>query len=207
MTGPTVKVVSLNTMPVMPIWTRLGYREKTADQQAIRPKYEPIIQRLVNETRVRVFFLEKNIQIENNEVVLGAHRFSSTLIQTRFAQARSVYLLGASAHPDDMLLLERYHEQDMQQAVVLDAILSEKVDFGLDFIEKELTVDLRRQGMKSGQRLSCGYSDFALENQQYFYQELGFEKYGIRINERHILSPEKTVTALLPLYGLEKEHE
>jgi len=97
-------------------------------------------------------------------------------------------------------------EGDIHQAVIMDAVLSEKVDYALDFIEKEITVELRRTGRHFGQRLSCGYDDFLLENQRFFYQVLNFANYGIQINERNILFPEKTVTALLPVYRLEYHH-
>jgi len=63
MTEPTVKVVTLNSMPQMPIWTRLGYRKKRADREVIRHRYEPIIEQLVSETRVRIFYLEKKFRL------------------------------------------------------------------------------------------------------------------------------------------------
>ncbi|MCK5241596.1 hypothetical protein KAR34_04020 [bacterium] len=207
MPAPTVKLVTLNNMPRMPVWTRLGYREKTMDKAALGPKYETMLEQFVNETQVRIFYVEKSFAIENNENVIAKYHFTSTLIRERFAGVRKVMLLGASVVKEDYQKLLRLLQTDMQQAVVLDAVLAEKVDFALDFIERELAVSMRRVGRRLGRRLSCGYSDFALEHQRYFFTTLGFAEYDITINERFILSPEKTVTALAPIHEQEQTHE
>ncbi len=207
MAAPTVKLVSLNTMPRMPIWTRLGYCEKTTDKAALGPKYETMLEQFVNETKVRIFYVEKNFASKNNENMIEDYCFTSTLVRGRFAGVRKVMLLGASAVKEDFQQLLRLQQTDMQQAVVLDAVLAEKVDFALDFIERELAVSMRRMGRQLGRRLSCGYGDFALEHQRYFFTTLGFAEYGITINERFILSPEKTVTALAPIHEQEQTHE
>lgn len=93
----------------------------------------------------------------------------------------------------------------MQDAVILDAVLSEKADFGLDFIEQELTLEWRRSGRIAGRRVSCGYGDFSLEHQQFFHRILEFNHFGIRLSDKFILDPEKTVTALLPIYSGAKQ--
>jgi hypothetical protein len=63
-----------------------------------------------------------------------------------------------------------------------------------------VTIELNRTGRYIGRRFSCGYGDFSLNYQQFFYEILEFEKYGIKINDKNILFPEKTVTALLPVF-------
>ncbi|MCD4814583.1 hypothetical protein K8S19_12945 [bacterium] len=196
-----VKILPLNTVPRMPIWTRLGYREKTAAKDEILPKYEPIIERFVMESKVRVFYMEKAFSIEQDVIVLPDYRFQSNLIRERFSKAEKVFCLGASVMLENYTELQHYQEQgNMEMASILDAVLSEKVDFGLDFIEQEIGVETRRTGCSLGRRLSCGYGDFFLSHQQYFFKALNFAAYGITINDRNILFPEKTVTALLPVF-------
>lgn len=195
-----VRLISLHAMPQMPIWTRLGFRERTASPD-IQPQYQALIGQFVRETQVRVFYIEKNLKIENNVIQINEHRFRSQLVEKRCLGAERVFLLGASARAEDMQRLEEFQQsQNMEQAVILDAVLSEKVDYALDFVEKELTVELRRSGLVFGPRLSCGYGDFSLENQGYFFQALDFAQHGIRLSPQNILIPEKTVTALAPVF-------
>jgi hypothetical protein len=199
-----VSLVPLHAMPTAPIWTRLGYREQRAERDQIIPKYQPMIDRWLRETQVRLFSRKARLQIGNEEVMVDHHRFHSRLVQERCAGAKQVYLLGASARPEDIHRWQTLQElNQLEEAVVLDAVLSEKVDYALDFLEQEINQELRRAGQVLGPRLSCGYGDFALENQGYFYGALDFSHYGITLTPQYLLIPEKTVTALAPVRQLE----
>ncbi len=199
-----VRLVPLHTMPMAPIWTRLGYRAQHADRSEIVPKYQPVIDRFLRETQVRLFSREERFTSTEEAAVIGDHRFRSRLVQDRCAGAERVYLLGAAVRQEDIQRWQSLQEQNqLEEAVVLDAVLSEKVDYALDFLEQELNQELRRTSRVLGPRLSCGYGDFALENQGYFYQALEFSRYGILLTPQHLLVPEKTVTALAPVRLLE----
>jgi cobalamin-dependent methionine synthase I len=115
--------------------------------------------------------------------------------------------MGAAARPQDVARLRDWQAAgELRSAVVLDAVLSEKADFGLDFIEQAVAQERRAQGATLGQRLSCGYGDFSLEHQDFFYNTLELSRHGIRLNERHIFEPEKTVTGLLPIFAGDASH-
>lgn len=199
-----VSLVSMHPMPEEPIWTRLGYRQKTSDQTLILSKYQSLIKRFLRETQIRLFYREAGFQAEGDLVAVDRHRFSSRLVAERCAGAQRVYLLGASVRQEDFRQLQSLQEQNrLEEAVVLDAVLSEKVDYALDFIEKGVNLELRRKGQVMGARLSCGYGDFSLENQRFFYNVLEFSRYGIILTPQYLLIPEKTVTGLAPVRPLE----
>jgi hypothetical protein len=165
----TEKVLRLNQMPVQPILTRLGYRESRADAAAILPKYGPLIERFVRETRVRIVYREAGFQVTADGVRLDDYAVETRLLRDRFQGADSVLLVAASILAEDFNQVQHLTEAgELQQAVVLDAVLSEKTDYALDFIQQELSAELRRAGRRFGQRLSCGYSDFSLSHQRYF---------------------------------------
>lgn len=201
-----VKVLPLPNMPKKLIYTRLGYREKTADKESIFSKYDSVIEEYLRTTKIRIFYKKKAFHIEDAFCHIEGYRFKSDLIRKRFANIREVFLIGATCMKEDFEKIKNFEAQgDLQQAVILDGVLSEKVDWALDFLEKELSAELRRQGKILGQRLSCGYNDFSLQNQAFFYDELEFEQYGITLNENFLMIPEKTVTALLPVKAIELE--
>ena len=203
MTEPVAKWLSLTHMPLATIYTRLGYREGYSDKAAIRAEYESLLQQWVASTRIRVFYLFQPFAVKNGICRLGAHEFTSNLIAERFARASRTLLMAASADPADFEKIQKFAEAgDLKTSVMLDAVLSEKVDYALDFLETEITVQIRREGRQLGQRLSCGYGDFQLENQRYFVSALQLNRQGITLDERFILHPEKTVTALAPVYDL-----
>jgi hypothetical protein len=202
MTEPIVKWAPLTHMPLTTIYTRLGYREGHSDQAAIRAEYEPLLRQWVASTRIRVFYLFQPFAVENGKCRLGTHVFGSRLIAERFTHSARVLLMAASADPADFEKIQKFSEAgDLKTSVVLDAVLSEKVDFALDFLETEIKVQFRREGQILGPRLSCGYGDFKLENQRHIFESLQLGHYGLTLDDRFILHPEKTVTALAPVYA------
>ncbi|NTV51677.1 MAG: hypothetical protein HGA76_01500 [Candidatus Firestonebacteria bacterium] len=202
MTQPVVQWAPLTHMPLAAVYTRLGYRAGYSDKTVIQAEYEALLKHWVATTRVRIFYLFQPFGVENGICRLGAHAFASRLIAERFARASRTLLMAASADPADFEKIQKFSEAgDLKTSVVLDAVLSEKVDFALDFLETELKVQFRREGQLLGARLSCGYGDFKLENQQVLFETLGLANYGITLDERFILHPEKTVTALAPIYA------
>jgi hypothetical protein len=200
MAEPMVKWIRLAHMPLAPIYTRLGYREGFSEP-AIRVEYEPLLRHWVADTRIQVFYAFEPFALEPTGCRLGNHAFVSRLIADRFAQAQNALVMAASADPPDYAKIRQFADSgDLKQSVILDAVLSEKVDFALDFLETELTVEIRREGRRLGPRLSCGYGDFDLSNQQYFFETLRLGRYGITLDERCVLNPEKTVTAVAPVF-------
>ncbi len=194
-------------MPRQPIYRRLGQRQTQADHEAGMGAYASRIERFVAETQVLMVYVEKSLRLQGAEVDLEGYRFSSRMVAERFAGAGAALVMGASVRPEDFGRLRGFQDEgDLQQAVLLDAVLSEKVDFALDFVEQEMRVELGRSGRRPGRRLSCGYGDFALEQQKYFYATLELARHGITLSDRFILSPEKTVTALLPIYQEKEDH-
>lgn len=195
-----VNVLALPNMPVKRIMTRLGYREKTADKTRILSKYEKIIERYARTLKVRVFAVQKKFSIIDGQCDIEGYRFKSDLISRRLAGIKDVFLIGASCMPEDYRQIKEFEaDGHLEQAVILDGALSEKVDWALVFLEKEISATLYRFGQIPGSRLSCGYGDFVISHQRYFFEQLQFEKYGIYLTDNYLLMPEKTVTALLPV--------
>lgn len=198
-----VKVLSLPNMPSQAIMTRLGYREKTADKATILSRYQGKIDQYARSLKIRVFYIKKQFTIVGQQCDIEGYRFESNLVKSRLAEVNEVFLIGASCLDEDYQQLKAFETAgELQQAVILDSALSEKVDWSLTVLEKELGFQLRQQGKVLGPRLSCGYGDFALQNQRYFYEQLEFQKYGIALNESYLMIPEKTVTALLPVKNI-----
>ncbi len=124
-----VKVLPLPNMPVKLIMTRLGYREKTADKEIILSKYENLITQYARSLKVRIFYKKKLFSIVADQCDIEGYRFESNLIKTRFANVKEVFLIGASCMAEDFQKIKDFEETgQLEQAVILDGALSEKVD-------------------------------------------------------------------------------
>ena len=86
---------------------------------------------------------------------------------------------------------------DGNAALIYDAVGGEVTDAAMDYLQKYVNKNLSRSGEKlSAKRFSPGYSDLNLEAQRDIFRILELEKFGLELNERMLILPEKSVTAL-----------
>jgi hypothetical protein len=201
---PIDKLIPLVTLPLENVLRRLGYRKGKTDESQ-RVAWEPEIRKLMAITPIRVIYKEQTITIQGSQIDIQGYRFTSEMVAQRFGSPTLAVLMAATL-PLDLYekSLQEKTASSLNSLVLADAVFSEKVDAGLDFLEHELKSLYARQNRVLGNRLSCGYGDFNLQHQKYFIAELGLERFGVKISENFILYPEKTVTALLPIYPIEK---
>ncbi len=77
-------------------------------------------------------------------------------------------------------------------ALILDAI----ADGLLDWLEKYLQINLRRENKFLTKRFSPGYGDLNLNVQKKIHKHLNLKKIAIKITSKNILIPEKSVIAI-----------
>lgn len=92
---------------------------------------------------------------------------------------------------------ESFKNRDGGSAVIYDAVGSETAEAAVDWINTYISRELKRRGESlTSMRFSPGYGDFLLENQRYFFELLKLADFGVKLTERYIFVPEKTVTAI-----------
>jgi len=92
---------------------------------------------------------------------------------------------------------ESFKNGDGASAVIYDAVGSETAEAAVDWINTYISRELKRRGESlTAMRFSPGYGDFLLENQRHFFELLKLEDFGVKLTERYIFIPEKTVTAI-----------
>ena len=92
--------------------------------------------------------------------------------------------------------INKFMVSDRTLAIILDAAATCAIESSLDDLEKELEGKLTS-------RYSCGYGDLPIEAQKQICQVLDtHRKIGVFVNESFMLSPQKSVTAII---GIEDE--
>lgn len=86
-------------------------------------------------------------------------------------------------------------------SLIIDATASETADAGLDWMQNFLDKLLSKEGLGLTRRYSPGYGDLDLSAQKPIFEALELQRIGISINDRFILSPEKSVIAVAGVKG------
>lgn len=121
-------------------------------------------------------------------------RSVSDLLSKSFA---AVFFCATAGSAITEASAESFRNGDGTSAVIYDAVGSETAEAAVDWINTYIARELRRRGEGlTPMRFSPGYGDFLLENQKQFFELLRLEDFGVKLTERYIFVPEKTVTAI-----------
>ena len=122
----------------------------------------------------------------------------SDLLSDSFAVIIMAVTIG---YKIDTVISEEVHSGNYQSAFVYDVIGSEAAEAVAVSLYTFLSSLARQEKFTLTKRFSPGYGDFSLENQKLLFQELSLEDLNIKINDKHVLSPRKSITAVI---GVEK---
>lgn len=98
-------------------------------------------------------------------------------------------------------LITRYNHVSPSKALIMQALGAERVEALCDLFNARITEEALSRGMKTKPRFSPGYGDLPLEVQKDFMTLLDCAHLiGINLNESLLMSPSKSVTAVIGLY-------
>lgn len=124
--------------------------------------------------------------------------FKSKGIAKLLAASDEIVLMAATSGAEvAKKIFDEVQNGDVTFGVILDAVASQNTDAILDWIMGFLNKVLSREGKKlTKHRYSPGYGDLNLEYQKIIYQLLNLERLDLKLTEKYMLVPEKSVIAL-----------
>lgn len=87
-------------------------------------------------------------------------------------------------------------EEPVHRQLVFDAVGSELAEMEADRLEAEYRAHCERQALECSDRFSPGYCDWPLEGQAVIAAALDFERVGVRLSPRFVMTPRKSVSAV-----------
>ncbi len=116
-----------------------------------------------------------------------------SLANKRFSSCKGLIVVLATLGMESELLLKRQFALNAKNAVILDAVFTDKLEKFLDNAEKELSDKFGELTV----RISCGYGDLPIQLQKPLFDVLDGNRIGVTINESFMLFPNKSVIALI----------
>lgn len=145
--------------------------------------------------RAEAYGLER---VSEEAVAIAGITVKSRLLSKMLSQSTMAYVMCAAIPQNDVDKINKAMQRgDGLLALVLDAYASEYVDGALDVIIQRKNEALKRTGQRlTSKRFSAGYGDLEIKYQKDFYDLLGMQSLGVNINDRFLLTPEKSVIAV-----------
>ena len=122
---------------------------------------------------------------------------SRSIVKLLVNSSAAVFFSATAGPAIVEIAAEAFKSGDGASAVIYDAVGSETAEAAVDWLNMYIAGELKRRGESlTSMRFSPGYGDFLLENQRHFFELLKLADFGIKLTDRYIFMPEKTVTAI-----------
>jgi len=140
-------------------------------------------------------------QIDISVVVIGGITINSKNLAKHLTDCRRAVLLAATLGPQADTLIRRYSVQDMEKAVVAQAVCAAMIEAYCDEItgkiENEFTQNKELCGLHPVTRFSPGYGDFDIAHQKDILNLLNCRRIGLTLTDGNMLIPSKSITAVI----------
>ncbi len=155
----------------------------------------------------RVSYGEFPVSMDGEWVDLGFTRSRSEDLRRALSCAAGVIVFSATVGIEMDRLIARYSRISPAKALLFQAIGAERVESLCARFEKDMRKEYQPSGWKIRPRFSPGYGDIPLSMQRDILNVLDASRQiGVTLNESLVMSPTKSVTALMaitPLRGRE----
>ena len=127
-------------------------------------------------------------------------------IHTLLQDCRQVVLFAITLGEEAEILIRRAGLRSPTDALVLDACASAACEAACDKLQALLEGQLCVDGLHPTDRFSPGYGDLPLEMQRDIFAALDCSRHiGVSLNESLLMSPSKSVSAIIGLNGENSE--
>lgn len=179
----------------------LGYSKVNITYKDIR-MLSPMIEEARKNINPRGCYRRFELELkDNDEIVLPYGTVTSRHLSINLKGCHGIYMIAATigAPFDRMMIKERV--SSMSRAAIFQAIGATAVESFVENMCDKLAMDSAAQGEQLKHRYSPGFGDYDLSHQVGFFKSLQPERYaGITLNDSLIMSPEKSVTAIIGIY-------
>lgn len=140
------------------------------------------------------------LKMEGQEIAFGECRFGSKDLAKRLEDCVEVVLFAAtSGFPLDRLI-EKYKRTEPATAYVLSMVGTEHTEALCNQFCRQLEREAGQESLEPVLRYSPGYGDLPLTVQKDIFRQLDITKrIGVTLNESMLMTPVKTVTAIVGL--------
>lgn len=181
----------------------LRYAGCKGENEGLRSLMEECIKEAEDKLSYRVCYRKFPVTIEEDRVCFDFFSFSSCDLAKNLNGCKEAVFFAATVGLELDRLIAKYGCLSPSKALFMQAIGAERVEALCDSFCRSLA---ETEGKCLSPRFSPGYGDLPLEAQKVFFSVLECEKrIGLTLNDSLLMSPTKSVTAVVGIGGKEQK--
>lgn len=147
----------------------------------------------------RICYKEFDVKSSDNGLDLSFCTTDSKSLKKLLENSKRVLLFAATIGFDIDRKITKYSKLNPAKALIFQAIGTERVESLCDTFVEDIK---NEKGYIITQRFSPGYGDLPLEMQRDVFKALDcYKNIGVTLNDSLLMSPSKTVTAIIGIQG------
>ena len=171
-----------------------GARQATPEVSAL---LEEALQEAQSCLSYKVCWQKLPVQMCGSELDLTFAKTHSERLRQHLEYCSHIILLGATVGIRLDRLIARYGKTSPAKALLLQAIGAERIEALCNAFSQKIEKISAEEGLNTTSRFSPGYGDLPLELQRDIFRTLNCGKIGLTLNDSLIMSPSKSVTAII----------
>lgn len=184
-----------------PAWNRkeiARYARAKVDDPRISALIDACIAEAQPLLEYRVCYTIDDIERSDDQLSFCGIHTTSSVIKKALNGCEKVILFAATVGAQFDRLITRYGKLEPSKALIYQAIGAERIESLCDAFCDKMNTELNASEKSLRQRVSPGYGDIPLTMQRDLFQLLDCErKIGLTLNESLLMSPSKSVTAIV----------
>jgi len=184
------------------VLSRLGYRQGTTKLSAAAGRVlEASFKSAETKLHPQGVYRTDKIKEKSNDTITFTSisttfrgRSITKLLSPCFAAILTAVTIGMEL---EELINHETSAGNLDKALALDALGSEAAEAAAGSLNNHLISLARQEKLLLTERYSPGYGDFTLDHQIQFFQALSLGDIGISIEKNFLLTPRKTITAVI----------
>ena len=127
------------------------------------------------------------------------NKWQDKLLCQRLQKAEYAVVFAATVGLGIDRLILKNESVSPTKALFMQALGAERIESLCNAFCMDIKTACEEKGYHTGARFSAGYGDFSIERQRDIFALLSPQKIGLTLNDSLLMSPTKSVTAIIPI--------
>lgn len=181
-----------------------------AGTKELTPEMNKLLEKCLSEVRDKlsgkVCYCEFPIECRGEVIDLTFTKTNSAALRKNLNGCDSVIVFGATVGIELDRIIARYGASSPAAALMFQAIGAERIEALCNLFNDEITKQKEAHGKTTTPRFSPGYGDLSIEIQRDIFRILDCpRKIGLMLNQSLLMSPSKSVTAIIGISNTEQK--
>ena len=181
----------------------MGAKELSFEQEAL---LDECLSEIMQKLSYKVCWRKTNVSVKEETVDLGFASFNSKGLCMNLEGCEEAIVFAATVGLDMDRAIAKYSRLSPVKGLIMQAIGAERIESLCDTFNAETGTWAQENEKCLRPRFSPGYGDFSIEAQKEIFKTLDcVRKIGLTLNDSLLMSPSKSVTAIIGISGCPKK--